>query len=60
MTENIKKASNAAMELETHLKNATNIKTGTLDFSKLSESLKTSGKSLSDYGKDLLNIGPTG
>jgi hypothetical protein len=46
MTEDILKASSAAAELKAHLQNATNVKTGTLDFSKLNESLKASGTSL--------------
>jgi hypothetical protein len=36
MAKEIKEASNAALELKVHLENATNAKTGNLDFSKLS------------------------
>ena len=42
----ITEASKAAAELKVHLQNATNIKTGSLDFTKLNDSIKASGKSL--------------
>ena len=57
---NIKEASNAAAELKVHLQNATNVKTGTLDFPKLSQSIQASGKSLTDYAQSLKNMGPEG
>ena len=60
LTQNIKEASLAAMELKTHLTNATNVQTGTLDFSKLNSSIQASGTSLSQYASKLLSIGPTG
>ena len=57
---NIKEATNAAAELKVHLENATNVKTGTLDFSRLSQSIKASGKDLNDYAAQLKNMGPAG
>ena len=50
----------AAAELQVHLKNATNVNTGNLDFSKLSQSLQQSGMSLEQYGAKLRNLGPQG
>ena len=60
MTQELKQASQAAMELQTHLQNATNAVTGQLDFSKLNESIKKSGMSLEAYGDQLLRMGPAG
>ena len=60
LTPKIKEAVSAAMELQTHLKNATNVTTGTLDFSKLNQSIKQSGTTLSEYGRKLQAIGPEG
>ena len=60
MTDEIRKATNATAELSAHLQKATNIKTGNLDFSKLSQSLKASGKSLDHYGEQLRRLGPDG
>lgn len=42
----LRKASAEAAQLKAHLSAATNMKTGTLDFTKLSRSLKDSGVSL--------------
>ena len=47
-------------ELQQHLKAATNINTGTLDFSKLSDSIKKSGITLQEYGQKLRSLGPSG
>lgn len=60
MAENLKKASVAAAELKVHLENATNVKTGSLDFTKLNQSIKSSGSSLKDYAAKLSAIGPEG
>lgn len=60
LTKEIQEASIAAMELKTHLTNATNVQTGSLDFSKLNQSIKTSGTTLSEYGRKLQAIGPDG
>jgi hypothetical protein len=53
MTADIQKATVAAAELKVHLQNATNVKTGMLDFGKLNQSIKQSGMSLSQYGAKL-------
>lgn len=59
-SDEIAKASKAAAELSAHLSQATNMKTGTLDFTKLNDSIKKSGQSLADYGEQLLKLGPSG
>lgn len=53
-------ASKAAAELKVHLQNATNVKTGNLDFTKLNDSIAQSGKSLIQYGESLTKLGPEG
>ena len=58
--EEIQGAIKATAELSAHLKQATNIKTGNLDFSKLNQSIKSSGKSLAEYGRSLQSLGPQG
>ena len=60
ITKEIEDASRAAAELSIHLKNATNQQTGTLDFSKLNQSIKQSGTSLQQYGRTLQSLGPQG
>lgn len=60
MTAELQQASKAAMELQTHLQNATNTMTGKLDFGKLTSSLNQSGKTLQDYSSQLLKLGPQG
>lgn len=60
MTKQIREASNAAIDLKVHLQNATNVKTGNLDFTKLNQQLKQSGASLTDYGQKLAAMGPQG
>ena len=60
LAKEIREASQAAAELQAHLKNATNVDTGTLDFTKLSSSLKQSGQSLESYAQKLVRIGPEG
>lgn len=60
ITKEIQEASKAAAELKIHLQNATNIQSGTLDFSKLNQSIKQSGYTLADYGQMLKSLGPTG
>ena len=60
ITKDIEEASRAAAELSVHLKNATNQQTGTLDFSKLNQSIKKSGTSLQQYGRTLQSLGPQG
>ena len=60
VTTDIQEAIKAAVELKTHLQAATNVKTGTLDFTKLNQSLKNSGTSLTAYAQKLQQLGPTG
>lgn len=60
MSKQLSEASQAARELKAHLEAATNVQTGNLDFTKLSKSLKDSGKTLSDYGQQLKVLGATG
>lgn len=50
----------SAAELKVHLDKAVNLKTGNLDFSKLSDSLRQSGKTLNDYSLELQKLGPAG
>ena len=56
----LQKASAAVNDLAIHLREATNVRTGTLDFSKLSQSIKASGSTLQEYGNQLLRLGPQG
>lgn len=56
----IKKASQAALELQGHLQKAVNVNTGKLDLSRFASSLKTSNKDLSMYANTLLNTGKQG
>lgn len=56
----VNKASKAIAELKMHLQNATNVNTGTLDFTKLNESINRSGMSLQQYGDKLRSLGPAG
>lgn len=60
ISDEIREASLAAADLKVHLEQATNLKTGTLDFTKLNDSLKKSGTSLSHYGELLVKIGADG
>ena len=60
MAGQIQSAVKSAAELNVYLQKATNIKTGSLDFSKLNESLKRSNKSLEKYAEDLIKLGPEG
>ena len=56
----VNKASKAIAELKMHLKNATNVNTGALDFTKLNESIGKSGMTLQQYGDKLRGLGPAG
>lgn len=60
LTDEIQKASQAALELSTHLTKATNLQTGNLDFTKFTHSLSTSEKDISKYTESLLAIGNQG
>ena len=56
----IQEASRAVTELQAHLRAATNTNTGNLSFAKLDASLRASKTTLSDYGAQLLQLGPQG
>ena len=56
----IRKASQAALELEQHLSRAVNVNTGKLDLSRFSNSLKANNKSLNEYATTLLKTGEVG
>lgn len=60
ITQKLREASLAAADLKVHLEKATNVDTGTLDFSKLSQSMKQSGTSLNEYANKIKEIGPAG
>ena len=60
MTKELQEASIAANQLKNHIQDAVNVNTGALDFSKLNNSLKKSGTTLTDYAKKIAAIGPTG
>lgn len=60
LTQQLKNASNEALNLSNHLRNAFNQETGQLDLVTFNNSLKKSGKSLTDYAKELSSLGPTG
>lgn len=47
-------------QLQHYLQQATNTDTGVLNFTKLSNSIKSSGTTLQEYGKTLLSLGPQG
>ncbi len=57
---NLKRASQAALELQKHLQSAFDVNTGKLDLSKFSNNLAQSKKTLSDYHRDLTSLGPEG
>lgn len=56
----LEEASNAAVKLQQHLKNALNVNTGRLDLSRLSTSLKSANESLDQYYKNLMKAGTAG
>ena len=60
LTPEIQRAMVAAGELQAKLEGAVNVKTGKLDLSQFSDSLKKSGTSLQDYAKQLNALGPAG
>ena len=59
-TTELKKGSQAALELSSHLDKAFNKETGKLDLATFNQSLAKSDKTLTDYANDLISIGPTG
>lgn len=56
----VQKASEAALELQQHLKAAVNVNTGKLDLSRFSTSLKASNKDLTSYYNSLSQVGTVG
>ena len=58
-TSELNQAITSIDKLQAHLKNATNAN-GLLDFGKLNTSIQRSGASLTEYGNQLLKLGPQG
>lgn len=56
----LRQAAEAAKELQYHLNNAFNVKTGNFDLSLLDRSLKSSKASITDLSRQLLKAGKTG
>lgn len=59
-TKDLQEASRAAAQLKVQLDAAVNTKTGNLDLTKFSESMKKSGMSLEKYQNQLYQLGPAG
>lgn len=60
LTTDLENASQAALELSSHLDKAFNRETGKFDLVTFNRSLTESGRTLESYANDLVNIGPTG
>ena len=60
LTKDLEVAKQSAKELQQHLLNAFNTKTGNLDLNKLDASLKSSGQNLGELSSNLLRAGQTG
>lgn len=60
LTQELLKASNAAAQLQSHLRAATDVNTGKLDLGKFNQQMAASGMSLGKYQKALSNLGPVG
>ena len=60
VTKEMKEAAAAAKELQLHMAQAMNPKTGTLELDKLNMSLKASGKTLTDFSQKMLRGGEEG
>lgn len=60
LTAQLREASQAALDLETHLSNAYNAETGSLDLTVFQRNLQRSGETLEDYERKLRSIGPEG
>ena len=56
----LRQAAEAAKQLQYHLNNAFNVKTGNFDLSLLDRSLKSSKANITDLSKELLKAGETG
>ena len=60
LTKDMQTAVNSAKDLQMHLNNAFNVKTGNFDLTALNQSLRNSGQSLSDLTSGLLKAGVNG
>lgn len=60
LTAQLRSASQAALDLETHLSNAYNVDTGKLDLTAFQRNLQASGLTLEEYGRKLSLLGPQG
>ena len=60
LTSGLKEASKSALDLATNLQKAVNQNTGKLDLIDFEKSLKSSGKSLTQYADELSRLGPQG
>lgn len=60
LTTDLRNASQAALELSSHLNKAFNQQTGKFDLVTFNQSLSKSGRTLESYANDLISIGPTG
>ncbi len=60
LTTDLRNASQAALELSSHLNKAFNKETGKFDLVTFNQSLSESGRTLESYANDLISIGPTG
>ena len=60
LTSDLAIAKKSAQELQMHLNNAFNVKTGNLDLGKLDASLKSSGQNLGQLSANLLKAGSSG
>ena len=60
LTQDIENATRAAAQLKIQLNSALDSKTGNLDLTKFSESMKKSGMSLEKYQNQLYQLGPAG
>ena len=56
----IQQASTAALQLAAHLKQATDVNTGTLNFTKFESQIRRSGQTIEGLGSQLLQLGPQG
>ncbi len=56
----IQQASTAALQLAAHLKQATDVNTGTLNFTKFESQIRRSGQTIEGLGTQLLQLGPQG
>lgn len=60
LTDELKGASQAALELSGHLNKALNKETGKLDLTVFNQSIASSGQTLESYATSLMSLGPAG